>query len=102
MGSFFVITGAIGFLRMKDLFIKLHAINIANCYGITFILIGIGIRYYFEISLIKLSIAIIINLLVNITCLHTIGRRAYIDNVDAKFKKRNNQNKKEIKDEEDE
>jgi len=99
MGSFFVITGAIGFFRMKDLFVKLHAINIANCYGITFILIGIAIRYYFEISLIKLSIIIILNLLINITCLHVIGRRAYIDNIDVEFKKRNNQNEEMGEDE---
>ena len=97
MGSFFIITGTIGFLRMKDFFVKLHAIKIANCYGLTFILIGIAIRYYFEISLIKLSIIIILNLLINITCLHLIGRRAYIDNIDVNFKKRKDDRDKEDK-----
>ncbi|MFC1659693.1 monovalent cation/H(+) antiporter subunit G, partial [Pseudomonadota bacterium] len=87
-GSFFIITGAIGFLRMEDFFIKLHAIVLSNCYGITFILIGFIIKNSFEISLLKFFIIIILNILVTLVSIHAVGRRAYIENTDIRAKRR--------------
>jgi monovalent cation/proton antiporter MnhG/PhaG subunit len=88
LGGFFVAAGAIGFLRMKDFFIKLHAVKLSNCYGITFILIGFMIRNYFEISILKFIIILILNLMVTLTCIHAIGRRAYIEGIKMDAKRR--------------
>ena len=88
LGGFFVIAGAIGLLRMNNFFVKLHTIILSNCYGLTLIQIGFMIRNYFEISLLKFFIIIVLNILVTLVSIHAIGRRAYIENVDIKIKRR--------------
>ncbi len=87
-GSILLLICAFAFFKARDVFTMTHVIMIANLYIIPIILIGVEIERFSIASMIKIIVAIILNIVVvNLLC-HTILRRAMINNIfpDAKKK----------------
>ncbi len=80
-GAFFIITAAIGILRMPDLFLRMSASAKAGTLGMGLILIGVAIHFnLFSITTRSVAITFFLLLTAPIAA-HMIGRAAYFDGV---------------------
>ncbi len=80
-GAFFIITAAIGIVRMPDLFLRMSASAKAGTLGMGLILTGVAIHFNL-FSITTRSVAIIFFLLLTAPiAAHMIGRAAYFDGV---------------------
>lgn len=61
-GSFFVLVGALGLVRMPDVFTRMHAISMIETSGAGLILIGL--MFQSGLSLITLKLAVLLGILV--------------------------------------
>ncbi len=76
IGSFFVITGAVGMLRMPDYFSRCHPAGVTESAGIPIILIGYIFETGFEITSIKLVLLLIFLILTGPTATHALSKAA--------------------------
>jgi multicomponent Na+:H+ antiporter subunit G len=80
-GSFFILTAAIGILRMPDLFLRMSASAKAGTLGVGLVLIGVAISFN-DFSITSRSIAVITFMLITApVAAHMIGRAAYFDGI---------------------
>jgi len=78
-GAFFILTAAIGILRMPDLFLRMSASSKAGTLGIGLILVGVAI-FFNDFSITSRSFAVITFMLITApVAAHMIGRAAYFD-----------------------
>lgn len=75
-GSFFVIVGGIGLLRMPDLFTRMHAAGIADTLGTGLILIGLMFQSDDWLVTVKLLLIIYFVFFSNPTSTHAVARSA--------------------------
>lgn len=54
LGSFFVVTGAVGLIRMPDVFTRMHAASVIDTVGAGFIILGLILQAGFTLVTIKL------------------------------------------------
>lgn len=84
--SLLLVAAALAFLKAKDVFTMTHVVMIGNCYVLPLLLLAVEIDRFSWISLTKIIVLIVLNLVVaNLLC-HTILRRAMINKIapDAK------------------
>lgn len=80
-GALFILTAAIGIIRMPDLFLRMSSSAKAGTLGMGLILIGVAIHFNL-FSITTRSVAIIFFLLLTApVAAHMIGRAAYFDGV---------------------
>lgn len=79
-GSFFVLTGVIGILRMPDIFTRLHAASLTDSLGLELILIGLMINSGFTLATLKLLLIAIFILITGPTATHALANAAIITN----------------------
>lgn len=78
-GAFFILTAAIGILRMPDLFLRMSASAKAGTLGVGLILLGLAV-FFNDFSITTRTIAVITFLLITApVAAHMIGRAAYFD-----------------------
>lgn len=53
-GSFFTVVGALGLVRMPDVFTRLHAVSLIDTLGIGFLIAGMGLQAGFSLVTLKL------------------------------------------------
>lgn len=83
LSSILLIGCAIAFFKAKDIFSMAHIVMIGNCYAINLLLIGLTIKEFSLISLAKISIIIIFNIIISNLLCHIILRRAKVNNIVA-------------------
>ncbi|MDQ3190954.1 MAG: monovalent cation/H(+) antiporter subunit G [Bacteroidota bacterium] len=77
LGTFFILTAAIGILRMPDVFLRVSVVTKAATLGVGFMLIGLAIHFdSFAITVRAVAILIFV-LLTGPAAAHMIGRAAY-------------------------
>jgi multicomponent Na+:H+ antiporter subunit G len=54
LGSFFVLTGAVGLVRMPDIFTRMHALSVIDTLGIGFLTLGMALQAGFSLVTLKL------------------------------------------------
>lgn len=78
IGAFFILTSAIGLLRMPDLYSRLSTTAKANTFGIGAILLALAIFYYEDISAVMRSFTAFLFILITIpVSSHFLARVAY-------------------------
>ena len=78
LGTFFVLTGAVGILRMPDFFTRLHPAGVADSLGIPCILIGLILHSGFTFIAGKLLLLLFFLLLTCPTACHALGKAAML------------------------
>jgi len=78
-GSFFVVVGGIGLLRMPDLFTRMHAAGIADTMGTGLILVGLLFQSDDWVVMAKLLLILYFLIFANPTSTHAVARSA-LDN----------------------
>lgn len=81
-GSFFLVVGAIGLVRMPDVFTRMHATSVSETLGVGFILGGLMIQGGFTLVTFKLICLFILLFLTAPVASHAIARAAMADGVE--------------------
>lgn len=77
-GAFFVLTGALGILRMPDFFSRLHPAGVTDSLGIPFVLIGLMLHAGLTLVSGKLLLLMLFLLLTSPTACHALARAAFL------------------------
>jgi multicomponent Na+:H+ antiporter subunit G len=54
LGSFFTVTGALGLVRLPDVFTRMHAVSVIDTLGVGFLILGMGLQAGPSLVLLKL------------------------------------------------
>jgi multicomponent Na+:H+ antiporter subunit G len=54
LGSFFTVVGALGLVRMPEVFTRMHAASIIDTLGVGFLMLGMGLQAGFSLVALKL------------------------------------------------
>jgi multicomponent Na+:H+ antiporter subunit G len=74
MGSFFILVAAIGILRFKDLYGRLHATTKATSFGLLLLLVGVSLFFNIFPVYVKSLLIIIFIFLTAPLAAHTIAK----------------------------
>lgn len=77
-GSFFVLVGVIGILRMPDTLTRLHAASLTDSLGLELILIGLMLHSGLTIATVKLLFIAIFILFTGPTATHALANAVFI------------------------
>ncbi|MGE0416502.1 MAG: monovalent cation/H(+) antiporter subunit G [Acetobacteraceae bacterium] len=75
-GAFFTLVGALGLVRMPDLYTRLHASGVLDPFGVGLILIGLMFQAGFTLTTAKLAILIVLLLFTSPVACHALARAA--------------------------
>lgn len=99
IGSFLIITSAIGLIRMKDFFTRTHAAGINDSLSLAVILIGVLLKLEPSLVMAKLIIIIAFSMITASTAAHALTKAAIYDiepdgekDSSLKHKLKNNEN----------
>lgn len=73
-GSFFVVTGGVGLLRLPDFFTRLHAASIPDTLGATMIIGGLMLQAGWSQHSLKLLLVMVFMLLTGPTASHALAK----------------------------
>ncbi len=74
LGSFFILVSAIGILRFKDLYARLHATTKATSFGLLLLLVGVSLFFNIFPVYVKSLLIIIFIFLTAPLAAHTIAK----------------------------
>ena len=81
-GSFFLIVGAIGVIRMPDFFTRLHAASVTDTLGAILILFGLMIQGGLTLITVKLILILFFLILTSPTSSHALAKAAIADGIE--------------------
>jgi|GEM_PF-177240 len=76
IGSFFLVVGSIGLLRMPDVFTRMHATSVSDTLGAGFLIIGMMVQAGFTLVTVKLLIILAIFFFTSPLSTHALARGA--------------------------
>ena len=76
-GFFFIVTGALGILRLPDFFTRLHAMGKSDTLGVALMVLGTAVLEGATLNGLKIVLIIFFVGLANPTATHALGRAAY-------------------------
>ena len=84
-GSVMLIIGAIGIVRLPDLFARMHAAGIIDTMGVGAIMLGLMFQAGFTIVTVKLGLVIIFIMFTSPTATHALARASLLGGVDPQL-----------------
>src|SRR5690606_2013140 len=75
-GGAFVLVGAVGLLRMPDLFTRMHAASISDAFGMSMIMLGLVLQAGPTLVAVKLLFLLVFLLFVGPVATHALARAA--------------------------
>ena len=78
LGSFFVLSSAVGLVRMPDFFSRLHPAGISDSIGLPLILLAIMLQSEFGFVTAKIFLIIIFSMLTSSTACHALSKSALL------------------------
>ena len=76
-GFFFILSGAIGIVRLPDFYTRLHAMGKCDTLGVALVLLGLAVREGPSLHGAKILLIGIFVALANSTATHALGRAAH-------------------------
>ena len=77
IGLLFLVVGAIGMLRLPDVFTRAHALSLTDSLGAVFVLAGLAIYEGFTINFLRIIVVLLLIYLMNPVISHATLRAAY-------------------------
>lgn len=77
IGLFFLVVGAIGMLRLPNIFARAHALSITDSLGAILVLAGLAVYQGFSMNTLKIMVVLILVGLLNPVIAHATVRAAY-------------------------
>ncbi len=87
LGSVFMVIGAIGVVRMPDVFTRLHAASVSDTFGVGLILIGLILIGGLTLVSVKLAFLLAFLFLTGPVATHAVARAALDSGVKARDEK---------------
>lgn len=84
LGSVFMVIGALGVVRMPDIFTRLHAASVSDTFGVNLILIGLILVGGLTLVSVKLAFLIAFLFLTGPVATHAVARAALDAGVKAR------------------
>ncbi len=81
IGSFFVLIGGIGLIRMPDVFTRMHAAGIKDTMGAGFLLAGMAVQSGFTLVTLKLFLLFLLFLFTSPVVCHALAQAALHDGI---------------------
>ena len=81
IGSLFLLIGAIGLIRMPDVFTRMHAVSVMESTGATLIIIGLITYSGFSTISIKLIIILLAIIYISSVATHALARACIHDDI---------------------
>jgi multicomponent Na+:H+ antiporter subunit G len=81
-GGAFCIIGAIGMIRLPDVFCRMHGASIIDTLGLGLILLGLALQTGFTIGLVKLAMIFLFIMFTSPTGTHALSRAALYSGID--------------------
>ena len=75
-GLFFIVTGAVGLLRMPDVYTRLHAAGMTDTMGAGFVLLGLALQAGFTLELVRIVFIYAFLLFTSPISTHAVARAA--------------------------
>ena len=73
-GLFFIVTGAIGILRLPDFYCRLHAMGKSDTLGVALVLGALALEEGASLISLKIMLIVVFVALANPTATHALGR----------------------------
>ena len=78
-GAFFYLVGAIGLVRMPDVFSRMHAVSVSETLGMGLLLLGMVLQAGISLVAVKLVIIFLVLMIVSPVSSHALARAALHD-----------------------
>jgi multicomponent Na+:H+ antiporter subunit G len=75
-GFFFILTGAVGILRLPDFYCRLHAMGKSDTLGVALVLGALALEEGVSLISVKILLIVVFVSLANPTATHALGRAA--------------------------
>ena len=75
-GGAFCVVGAVGLIRMPDLYTRMHASGVIDPFGVCLILLGLAFQAGFTLVTVKLAMIGVLLLFTSPVACHALGRAA--------------------------
>lgn len=79
LGAVFYLIGAVGLIRMPDIFTRMHAVSVSETLGVTLLMLGMAIEAGFTLVLVKLVIIWLVLMVAGPVASHALARAALHD-----------------------
>lgn len=77
IGLYFLVVGALGMLRLPDVFSRAHALSLTDSIGAVFVLAGLAVHEGFTLNFLKILVVLVLVYLMNPVISHATLRAAY-------------------------
>ena len=77
IGLYFLVVGAIGMLRLPDVFSRAHALSLTDSLGAIFVLAGLAVHEGFTVNFLRIVVVLLLVYLMNPVISHATLRAAY-------------------------
>lgn len=81
-GSFFVLVGAFGLVRMPDVFTRMHAASLIDTVGVGFLLLGMCLQVEFGLTTLKLVFLGLLFLFTGPVVTHALAQACMHENIE--------------------
>ncbi len=78
LGTFFLLTGAVGLLRMPDFYTRLHPCSVVDGIGMPLFILGIILQFPLGIITVKLLFLMVFSWITSATASHALGKAALL------------------------
>src|SRR5918994_6326486 len=81
LGSFFTICGALGLVRMPEVFTRMHAASVTDTLGVGFLILGMSLQAGFGLVTLKLVFLLALFLFTGPVVTHALAQACLHENV---------------------
>jgi len=81
LGSFFALVGALGLVRMPDVFTRMHAAGVTDTAGVGFLIIGMILQAGLSLTTVKLFVLLALFLFTGPVVTHALAQTCLHENV---------------------
>jgi multicomponent Na+:H+ antiporter subunit G len=81
LGSFFALVGALGLVRMPDVFTRMHAAGVTDTAGVGFLIIGMILQAGLSLTTVKLVVLLALFLFTGPVVTHALAQTCLHENV---------------------
>lgn len=76
LGAFFVLVGALGLVRMPDVFTRMHAVSVIETLGVGLLVVGMMIEVGFGLVFLKLAFILVLFFFTGPVVIHALAQAA--------------------------
>ena len=85
LGSFFTIVGAVGLLRMPEIFTRMHAASVTDTLGVGFLILGMALQAGLSLVTLKLFFLLALFVFTAPVVTHALARACLHERIEPKL-----------------